>query len=92
MTFGVIEDEHISKLVDHQYMFGETGRHTDEFVRFADENTILVAWINEDEIDEHFLNRKNYERISENYVIFENATDINGSLFKIIKIPLSRPL
>ncbi len=89
---GVIEDEHFEMLIDNEYMVGGTGGHTDEFVRFADENTILLAWVNEDEINEHPLNQMNYDRMSKNYEILKNATDIHGKPFNIIKMPGPRPV
>ncbi|OZV70097.1 agmatine deiminase family protein [Winogradskyella aurantia] len=89
---GVIEDEHFEMLIDNKYMVGGTGGHTDEFVRFTDENTILLAWVDEDEIDEHPLNQLNYDRMSINYEILKNATDINGKSFNIIKMPIPRPV
>ncbi|MEM9858881.1 MAG: agmatine deiminase family protein [Bacteroidota bacterium] len=92
LPYGVIEDAHISMLINDQYMVGGTGGHTDEFVRFANENTILLAWINEDEIDEHPLNHINYERMVKNYEILKNATDLNGNPFNIIKMPIPRPI
>ena len=92
LPYGVIEDEHFRKLVNNQYLVGGTGGHTDEFVRFTNENTVLLAWVNEDEIDEHPLNKKNYERMSKNYEILKNATDINGNPFNVIKMPMPRPI
>lgn len=92
LPYGVIEDEHISMLVENQYIVGGTGGHTDEFVRFAGEHTILLAWVNEDEIDEHPLNQLNYDRMAKNYEVLKNATDIKGNPFKIIKMPMPRPI
>jgi agmatine deiminase len=89
---GVIEDEHFQKLVDNKYMVGGTGGHTDEYVRFVNENTILLAWVEKDEIDEHPLNKYNFERMSVNFEILQNATDINGKPFNIIKAPMPRPI
>ena len=89
---GVVEDEHFEMLIDNKYMVGGTGGHTDEFVRFANENTILLAWIEEDEIEEHPLNRENYDRMSKNYEILKKATNIYGEPFQIIKVPLPRPI
>ncbi|WP_241664753.1 agmatine deiminase family protein [Seonamhaeicola maritimus] len=63
-------------------------QHSDEFVRFSDANTILLAWVNEDEKDLNPINRINFERMSENLRILENATDQDGKPFNIIKVPL----
>ena len=89
---GLVEDEHIFQYQNGGYVVGGTGGHTDEFVRFVDENTILLAWVFEDEIEEHPLNRINYERMLENYKILKTSTAINGKPFDIIKVPLPRPI
>lgn len=89
---GVVEDEHFEMLIENKYMVGGTGGHTDEFVRFADENTILLAWMEEDEIEEHPLNRINFERMSQNYEILKSATNMDGEPFRINKMPLPRPI
>lgn len=65
-----------------------TGGHTDEFVRFANPNTILLAWVNEEEKDANPLNQMNWERMNENFRILEKSTDQDGKAFKIIKVPL----
>ncbi|WP_373494865.1 agmatine/peptidylarginine deiminase [Aquiflexum sp.] len=85
---GLAEDEHLTQFQLGKYITLGTGGHTDEFVRFADDRTILLAWLDEDEVDAHPLNRLNYERMNKNYEILKKSTDQNGKPFKIIKIPL----
>ena len=70
------------------YYGGGTGGHTDEFVRFANANTILLAWVDEKEKDLNPVNQLNYERMNENYNILKNAKDQDGKPFTIIKVPL----
>ncbi|MBC7873640.1 MAG: agmatine deiminase family protein [Ferruginibacter sp.] len=70
------------------YVGGGTGGHTDEFVRFANANTILLAWVNEEEKELNPVNKMNYERMSENLKILKQATDQDGKPFTIIKVPL----
>lgn len=70
------------------YVAFGTGGHTDEFVRFADANTILLAWINDEDINKHPLNKITHQRMLENYSILKDATDQNGKPFRIIKVPL----
>lgn len=88
MKQGLAEDEHIWHLHNGKYVTIGTGGHTDEFVRFADANTILLAWVAEADKDKHLLNQINYERMSENFKILESATDQHGEPFRIIKVPL----
>lgn len=81
-------DDSRSFVPNNGYVSLGTGGHTDEFVRFADAHTILLAWIDEGDVDKHPLNRINYQRMLENYNILKIATDQDGKPFKIIKIPL----
>lgn len=85
---GLAEDEHIRHFNLGKYIGMGTGGHTDEFVRFADPNTILLAWVDESELNAHPYNKLNYERMSKNYEILKNAKDQDGKPFKIIKIPM----
>lgn len=85
---GLAEDPHLYRKITDNYVGLGTGGHTDEYVRFADKNTILLAWIPEEEKDENALNRINYERMSINFDILSKAKNENGGSFKIIKVPL----
>lgn len=85
---GLAEDEHILHFQLGKYVGYGTGGHTDEFVRFADDRTILLAWMDESEVEKHPLNKVNYERMSRNYEILKKERDQDGKPFKIIKIPL----
>jgi len=85
---GLVEDEHIGHFNLGKYIGMGTGGHTDEFVRFADLRTILLAWVDETELGQHPYDRLNYERMSKNYEILKKATDQDGKPFNIIKIPL----
>ncbi|MCX6282703.1 MAG: agmatine deiminase family protein, partial [Bacteroidetes bacterium] len=62
--------------------------HTDEFVRFSGPNTILLAWVDENEKDLNPVNRMNYDRLNENFNILQMATDQDGRTFTIVKVPL----
>lgn len=75
-----------------KYMTFGTGGHTDEFVRFADASTILLAWVEESERAEHPFNEINYQRMSENLRMLQAATDQDGKPFRIIKVPLPGPI
>jgi len=84
---GVADDPHNFNRI-HGNIFGYgTGGHTDEFVRFADESTILLSWVAEEEKSSHPIKRLNHERLSKNLEILSKATDINGNPFEIIKVP-----
>lgn len=89
---GLADDPHITERITGNYFGVGTGGHTDEFVRFADANTILLAWVDESEKDAHPINAINYERMSENLKILEQATDQDGKPFRIVKFPLPDPI
>jgi agmatine deiminase len=63
-------------------------QHSDEFVRFSDANTILLAWVDEAEKDLNPINKMNYQRLSESFQILKEATDQDGKPFNIVKVPL----
>jgi agmatine deiminase len=85
---GLVQDPHICQTIAPNYIAIGTGGHTDEFVRFANRKTILLAWVPEEEKENNPINSINYFRMNENYEILNNARDIDGSKFTIIKVPL----
>jgi agmatine deiminase len=74
-------------IVDN-YIGGGTGGHTDEFVRFANLNTVLLAWVDEAEKDLNPINKMNYERMKENFDILSQSKDQDGNPLNVIKVPL----
>jgi agmatine deiminase len=89
---GLAEDPHIWQTIYGRFVGIGTGGHTDEYVKFADANTILLAWVGEEEKDKHPLNKMNYERMKVNYEILQKARDEQGKPFKIVKVPLPDPI
>lgn len=63
-------------------------QHSDEFVRFSNANTILLAWVDEAEKDLNPINKMNYQRLNETFQTLKNATDQDGKPFNIVKVPL----
>ena len=63
-------------------------QHSDEFVRFSNANTILLAWVDEAEKDLNPINKMNYQRLNESFQRLKNATDQDGKPFNIVKVPL----
>jgi agmatine deiminase len=92
MKEGLIDDAHIQQIHFKKYVTMGTGGHTDEFVRFADGNTVLLAWVDEKEINNHPFNKINFDRMSENFRILEQSTDQDGKPLRIIKVPLPDPI
>ncbi len=86
---GLADDpQNFFRRITANYYGGGTGGHTDEFVRFANANTIMLAWVEEKEKDINPVNQINYDRMNENYNILKNAKDQDGKPFTIIKVPL----
>jgi len=92
LLHGLAEDPHIWQTISEKYIGFGTGGHTDEFVKFADANTILLAWVDEEEKNKNPINKINYERMNVNFEILKNSKDENGNSFKIIKVPLPDPI
>ena len=89
MKEGLADDPHyFYRRITGNYVGGGTGGHTDEFVRFVNPTTILLAWVDEDEKDLNPINQMNYARMTENFQILQNAKDQDGKPFTIIKVPL----
>jgi agmatine deiminase len=89
MKQGLADDPlHFFRRITGNYVGGGTGGHTDEFVRFANATTILLAWVDESEKDLNPINQMNYERMNENLKILEAAKDQDGRAFQIVKVPL----
>jgi agmatine deiminase len=63
-------------------------QHSDEFVRFSDASTILLAWVDEAEKDLNPITKLNYRLLNESFQILKKASDQDGNPFKIIKVPL----
>lgn len=87
---GLVEDPHLKTTITGDYVGLGTGGHVDEYARFADPRTILLAWVDDHEIDDHPLNAINRERMARNYAILSAATDQDGRPFRIVKTPLPK--
>ncbi|MEO7394018.1 MAG: agmatine deiminase family protein [Chitinophagaceae bacterium] len=89
MKQGLADDpKSFFRRITANYVGGGTGGHTDEFVRFVNEKTILLAWVDEKEKNLNPINQMNYDRMNENYNILKAAKDQDGKSFNIIKVPL----
>jgi len=56
-----------------------TGGRTDEFVRFADARTVLLAWPDAGEVARHPVSRLNQQRMQHNFEILSAAADTTFS-------------
>jgi agmatine deiminase len=85
---GIPQDDFMGygPLMDNIYGYG-TNWHVDEFCRFVDANTLLLAEVSDEDMERHPFYRLVHERLDENYHILKNATDQDGNPFKIIRVP-----
>jgi agmatine deiminase len=87
---GLAQDPlHRATIVGRHVAWG-TGGHTDEFVRFADAQTVLLAWPDRREAARHPVTRLNQRRMQRNFDILKAATDVHGRPLRVLKVPLPR--
>ena len=86
---GIAEDDapRYGPLFGNVYPTGDTGGHVDEFCRFVDRHTVLLASVTPAERDSDPVMKINYDRMEENYRILKSATDQDGRAFRIIRVP-----
>lgn len=85
---GLAQDPLELSTISGDYVGLGAGGHTDEFVRFADAHTVLLAWIDDAQVEAHPLHRINRARMQQNFDLLEHATDQDGRPFRVVKVPL----
>jgi agmatine deiminase len=63
--------------------------HIDEYARFADPNTIILAQVSEEERQSNEIMSMTYDILEENYQMLKKETDQDGNPFNIIRIPVT---
>ena len=90
---GLLEDQHTFRgalpLEDGQlaYTAVTTNGHIDEFARFVNDSTIVLASVKHEDRDDP-VGAENHRRMEENYRILKRATDQRGEPFRIVRMPL----
>lgn len=69
------------------YTVVATNGHVDEFARFVNESTILLANILRTELKGPIA-KENHRRLEENFEILSQSTDQDGNPLKILRLPL----
>jgi agmatine deiminase len=87
---GIPQDDNPKNgpLTDKVWPNGVNG-HVDEFVRFADANTVLISSVSEAEAGTHPILAEAKRRLDENYEILLNSTDQDGNKLNVIKVPFA---
>jgi agmatine deiminase len=83
---GPSEDDFKRILPGDVYPFG-TGGHVDEFCRFVNDSTILLASLTQTDRKIGGIENETYQRMEENFSILQHEVDQDGKSFKIIRVP-----
>jgi len=92
---GLVEDDHsfrgpvTTPNGQKAYTVITTNGHIDEFARFVNDSTILLAQV-DSAVSGDPIAAENFKRIEENYKILAAATDQDGKPFTIVRLPLNR--
>ncbi len=81
-----MKEEEWGKLENGKYGIG-TGGHIDEFCRFVNPTTVLLAEVNSSDTAGNDISKESYRRMEENYQILKHSTTQEGKAFKIIRLP-----
>ncbi len=87
---GLAHDPHLRSSIVGRYVAWGTGGHTDEFVRFADANTVLLAWPDEQEAQRHPVARLNLQRMQRNAAVLAAARTVQGRPLRVLRVPMPR--
>ncbi len=82
---GCLEEEW-RKLDNGIYGIG-TGGHIDEFCRFVNPSTVLLAKVSEADTIDNAISKESYRRMEENYEILKQSTTHDGKPINIIRLP-----
>lgn len=87
---GLAEDVHLRATITGPYVAWGSGGHSDEFVRFADERTVLLAWPDEADARSHPVSRLTRVAMRRNHALLAAASDERGRRLRVIKVPMPR--
>jgi len=95
LSKGLLEDRHTFlgplKTLDgrNAYTVVTTNGHIDEFARFVNDSTILLAQVDSSDLDDPIA-FETHLRMEENYQILLRETDQDGKPFHIVRMPLPK--
>ncbi len=88
---GLAEDPHQRATIVGPYVGWGTGGHTDEFVRFADARTVLLAWPDDRDAASHPVSRLTRQRMQRNAEILAASRTLDGQPLRVLRVPMPRP-
>ncbi|MEM6633749.1 MAG: agmatine deiminase family protein [Bacteroidota bacterium] len=92
---GLYEDDHTFRGTlplengERAFTVVTTNGHIDEFARFVNDSTILLAEVPEEDLYDPVA-QENHRRMEGNYAILKEARDQNGKHFHIVRMPLPK--
>jgi len=81
-----LKEEEWGKLENGKYGIG-TGGHIDEFCRFVNGNTVLLAAVDAKDTIGNEISKQSYLRMEANYKLLQQSTTADGKPFEIIRLP-----
>ncbi len=81
------KEEEWKKLENGKYGIG-TGGHIDEFCRFVNASTVLLAQVSEKDTVANEIAKESFRRMEENYLILKQSSTKNGKPIEIIRLPV----
>ena len=87
---GLAEDVLLRGTIAGSHVAWGSGGHTDQFVRFADERTVLLAWPDDADVAAHPVARLTRRAMQRNLAVLAAATDQRGRRLRVVKVPMPR--
>jgi agmatine deiminase len=87
---GLAEDPQLRATIIGNYVGWGTGGHTDEFVRFTDARTVMLAWPDDIEVARHPVAKLNRRRMQRCFDILSKASDTDGKALRVLKVPMPK--
>lgn len=88
LPHGLAEDVHLRGTITGDYVAWGAGGHTDQFVRFADERTVLLAWPDDAQAAAHPVAALTRRQMQRNFEILAAASDLRGRRLRVVKVPM----
>jgi agmatine deiminase len=89
---GLAEDPLLRATITGDFVAWGAGGHTDEFVRFADARTVLLAWPDDADVAAHPVSRLTRQRMARCLAVLQRERDADGRPLVVLKVPMPRPV
>lgn len=89
---GLAEDPQMRASITARHVGWGTGGHTDEFVRFADARTVLLAWPDDEDAQQHPVAQLTRRRMEKNLAMLQASRNAKGERLNVVRVPMPRPI